>query len=134
MRERLAIILALLSAALVVLLSAGFSAIQNRAKPSADAEVAASGDAAAADLAEGRKVFEAQGCMRCHSVAREGSPRSPLDGIGAKRDRSKLRALILGDDSVKSELSPGVIAAKRRSKKLADEDLDALVDYLASLR
>lgn len=133
MRERWAIALALLSGALVVLMSAAFAAIQNPAKPAGEAKADAAGTAAAS-IARGRAVFEAQDCMRCHSVAGEGSPRSPLDGIGAELERDKLRAFAIGADSVKDELSPRILAAKRNYQSLPAEELEALVDYLASLR
>lgn len=133
MRERWAITLALLSGALVVLMSAAFAAIQNPAAPVADARPATA-DEAASRVAAGRKVFEAQDCMRCHSVAGEGSPRSPLDGIAAERTRDELRAFAIGDDSIKDELSPRILAVKRNYQSLPAKDIEALADYLASLR
>ena len=133
MRERWAITLALLSGALVVLMSAAFAAIQNPAKPAA-AVVEQNADGTAARIAAGRKVFEAQDCMRCHSVAGEGSPRSPLDGVAAELDRATLRAFAIGDDTVKDQLSPRTLAAKRNFQSLPAEDIEALADYLASLK
>lgn len=133
MRERWAITLALLSGALVVLMSAAFAAMQNPAKPAAVAAEQAA-DRAAARIAAGRRVFEAQDCMRCHSVAGEGSPRSPLDGIAAERSREELRAFAIGDDSIKDALSPRTLAAKRSFQSLPAEETEALADYLASLK
>jgi mono/diheme cytochrome c family protein len=140
MRERYARLLALLSGTLVVLLSAGFAAIQNPAVATATptaamtpvADHAAASDAA--ELERGRALFDEHGCVRCHSVAGHGSPRSPLDGVGARMDAEETRHWIVGDDAVRDELAPRVLAAKAPYKDLPAADLDAMVAWLQTLR
>jgi mono/diheme cytochrome c family protein len=139
MREHWARLLALLTGALVVLLSAGFAVVQN---PPGRAPVAIpaalvpepdiTGSAALAD--RGRQLFDDQGCVRCHSVAGHGSPRSPLDGVGARLDRDEIRHWIVGDDAVSEDLAPRVLAAKKPYQSLPEEELDALVAWLQQLR
>src|SRR5690606_1998233 len=54
--------------------------------PMAPAPTAPVAAAAADDIARGRAVYEKQNCATCHSIAGEGNPRYPLDGVGASWD------------------------------------------------
>lgn len=81
----------------------------------------------------GRNVYEASGCSLCHEVAGRGNPRNPLDGVGARRDRAGLRAWIVAEAAVADSLSPSALRRKRSYGSLPEEDLEALIDYLASL-
>lgn len=142
MRERWAKGLALATSVMVLALAAAFALILNRPgdQPAADAVpttiVDAGGAAPAAQeqIARGREVFARQDCSGCHSVAGKGSPRSPLDGVGSRRDREELRAWVVADESVQAELSPRAIAAKQDYAQLPDIEIDALLAYLGSLR
>lgn len=87
-----------------------------------------------AEVRRGRAVFEEQGCLRCHRVAGEGSPRSPLDGVGARLHPEEIHAFIVADDAVRGSLSPSVARAKNEFADMPDGDLDALVVYLTTLR
>lgn len=136
MREHWARGLAMLTGLLVVLLSAAFAALQNpggEPAPVGESGAAAGAAADAEAVARGRALFETHHCTRCHSIAGRGSPRSPLDGIGARLDRDELRQWIVADDAVREDLSPRTIAAKKSYAALPEEELDALVAYLASL-
>jgi mono/diheme cytochrome c family protein len=132
MRERMARHLALFTGLMVVLLSAAFAAMQNPpAQGAASAAAAASGDA---QVQRGRAVFEANDCQRCHSVDGQGSPRSPLDGVGARLTPEELLHFSIADESVQEDLAPRAIAAKRPYAELPAADLEALVAYLGSLK
>jgi len=138
MRERWARWLAVVTGILVIALSAGFAWIQNPAAGVAPAARMQAASHPAADdaelLAAGRKVYDAQGCARCHAIAGEGSPRSPLDGVGGNLDATQIRQYVIGDPAIADELAPRVLEAKRPYAALPAGDLDALVAYLASLR
>lgn len=135
MREHWARMIAMLTGAIVVLLSAGFALLQNppgtppAASPPAAAEMALDPQV----VARGRAVFEEQNCMRCHSVGGEGSPRSPLDHSAATLDAAQLRAFTVGSESLADALGRRTLAAKQAYQQLPAEDLDALVAYLQSL-
>lgn len=77
-------------------------------------------------LALGRRVYREQRCARCHSIAGEGSPRSPLDGVGDRLTREEIRLWIVAPQ----EIAPRV---RKPSYDLPDEELEALVAYMASL-
>ncbi len=138
MRERWAKCLALLTGVLVVLMSALFAWVQNAPGPARDPAVSTSAPlppaASKASIAAGRATFAANGCARCHAIAGQGNPRSPLDGIGARRDRAQLRAAVLGQGSDQTDLPTRVRAAKQAYAALPASELEALLDYLASLR
>jgi cytochrome c5 len=136
MRERLALALASLTGVLVVALAIGFALVQTeRPLPEALAEpVEEEQIAAEPRLAEGRAVYAAQGCARCHAIAGRGNPRFPLDGIGARQDRDGLRAWITAPPEMEDEMSSRAFSAKQHYQGLPEGELEALIDYLASLR
>jgi mono/diheme cytochrome c family protein len=138
MRETLAKLLAALTAILVVGLAAAFSLVQNppgRADtipPPAAPKPAPAQDAPVA--AAGRAVYDKQGCARCHSIGGVGSPRSPLDGVGARLTAQGIRDWTIAGDPVRARLSAGVAQAKQKYAALPEEELRALVEYLSGLR
>ena len=135
MREQWARMIAIVTGAIVVLLSVGFALVQNPpgTRPADPAPELVEMELDPQVVARGRQVFEEQNCMRCHSVAGEGSPRSPLDHSAAELDADQLLAFTVGSESVADKLAPRTLAAKQPYKELPAEDLDALVAYLQSL-
>lgn len=127
--------LAAATTALVIALSALFAALRNlsplppRAPPSVAAPVAPPPDAAR--IAAGRAAFERMNCAMCHSIAGHGNPSHPLDSVGGRLDRARLRAWTLGEGEAAAPLG-GIASLKRRHA--ADPDLEALLDYLQQLR
>ena len=85
-------------------------------------------------IARGREVYDDQACGRCHAIAGTGNPRSPLDGVGARRTPAEIAAWITADASVRDRLSPSVVRAKQRFAELPDADVRALATYLSTLR
>ena len=141
MRERWARRLAWITCSLVLAFTAAFAATYNAGTATATAEsepvvpapAAQSGDDAA-EIARGREVYASLDCSGCHSIAGEGSPRSPLDGVGSHLDEAGLRAWMLGEDSVAEDLSPRALRTKQAYRdQLGTDQIDALVAYLASL-
>jgi mono/diheme cytochrome c family protein len=130
MRERLAEILAAFTAALVVVLAAAFSLMQNAPREAS----APAPQADAAVLAAGREAYARHGCAGCHAIAGEGNPRFPLDGVGARLAPPALRDWIVASEAVRPQLPASAARLKQRYAALPPEELQALVDYLASLR
>jgi mono/diheme cytochrome c family protein len=135
MREFLAKVLAALTAALVVALAAAFSLAQN-APSRKEARPAAAGPRAPAPAAAaaGRAAYEEHGCAGCHSITGQGNPRSPLDGVGARLARGEIRDWIVASESVRPRLAAGVARIKQGYSAIPEEELQAMVDYLAALR
>lgn len=146
MREQWARNIALLTGVLVLLLAMKFALIQNPSKPppSTVGETAGRPAPPAAwpkpDVEKqvlipaGRRVFAAQGCARCHSIAGEGNPRSPLDWVGERLTAEAIRQWILAPAELKDQLSARAFQAKQTYRNLPPEDLDALVAYLQNLK
>lgn len=85
-------------------------------------------------VARGRTVYEEQSCARCHSVEGGGNPRSPLDGVGARRTETELRAWVTGSGAARDLLTRSALRTKDDFGELPEPELQALVAYLRSLR
>jgi mono/diheme cytochrome c family protein len=93
---------------------------------------AAPASAQDAKVEKGPKVYAAQKCTMCHSVAGKGNPKSPLDGVGSKLSAADLKTWIVDPKTMmeKTKAKPGMKAYP----SLPADDLDALVGYLLSLK
>ena len=81
-----------------------------------------------APVAEGRRVFQDQGCYGCHAVGATGTPLGPdLSHIGVKHDRSYLIGWLRDPSSQKP-------TAHMPKLTLTDAEVQALAAYLGSLR
>ena len=80
--------------------------------------------------ADGAAVYEKK-CKTCHSIAGAGGPMAkmggPLDGVAAAHDEAWLRGYITDPKSKKAD-------SKMPKVSLPDDDLNAVVSYLQSLK
>lgn len=140
MRELWARRIALLTGQLVLLLAIVFAIAQNPVEsPDAREQVPSTAllEPAALEpqhIESGRQVYQQQTCARCHSIAGEGNPRNPLDGVGARRDLEELRDWIIGAESLEGVMPDRAFRMKQPYGGLPAGDLDALVIYMRSLR
>ncbi|MBI2217682.1 MAG: cytochrome b N-terminal domain-containing protein [Candidatus Rokubacteria bacterium] len=80
-------------------------------------------------LAKGAAVYEAQGCSACHVLKGTGTAAGPdLTRVGARRDEPWLKRFIKNPSAVQPR------SAMPPYGDLAEDELDALGKYLASLR
>lgn len=87
--------------------------------------------AQAADVAKGKQVFNSATpkCTGCHTDAK-----NPLTKTGAENTREELKAWMrTPKDMLTKKGKKGVMPAYT-PQKLSDADLDALVDYLATMK
>ncbi|MBI5189831.1 MAG: cytochrome b N-terminal domain-containing protein [Nitrospirae bacterium] len=85
--------------------------------------------APAADVSTGKRLYGELGCSGCHNLGGQGGKVGPpLEGVGTRRDR----AWIKGHFREPSKFSPG--STMPPFAQLPDRDLDALTDYMMSLR
>jgi len=75
-------------------------------------------------------------CSMCHSIAGKGNAMHPLDGVGDKLSAEDAKAWIrTPHEMAEKSQSHGKPAMQPYSKeKISDQDLDALVAYLLSLK
>jgi mono/diheme cytochrome c family protein len=88
--------------------------------------------ATAEQIAAGAKVYAAQKCMICHSVAGAGNKKLPLDGVGSKLSAEQIREWIV-DPMAAAKKVNSTVKPVMKAYKLAPADLDALVAYMKSL-
>lgn len=143
MREKWARRIALLTGLLVLLLAIVFALIQNPVEtpdttqsrervPSTLRKKAVALDPQR--IKAGQQVYKQLSCARCHAIAGQGNPRNPLDGVGARRSADELRDWIIGADALQGVLSARTFKLKQANSALPDNDLDALIIYMQSLR
>ncbi|MGE0864501.1 MAG: cytochrome c [Vicinamibacterales bacterium] len=83
--------------------------------------------------AEGAKVYAAQKCSMCHSIAGVGNKKLPLDGVGTKLTADQIREWIVAPVEAAKKANSTAKPAMRAYPKLEKADLDALVGYMKSL-
>ena len=79
-------------------------------------------------VGRGRELFREVGCTGCHAAEGVGSSRIPLDGVGSRLSGDTLRLWVVAP----REVDPGV--RKPAYDDLPPEDVEALVDYMRSLK
>ena len=140
MREIWAKRIALLTGLAIVALTILFAITQNPGDASAlDGQLASDTDVTgvaldAQSIAAGEKVYTRENCARCHSVAGQGNPRNPLDGVGSRHSSNAMADWIIGAESLRGVLPDRTLARKQRFQKLSAEDLRVLSIYMQSLR
>ena len=79
---------------------------------------------------DGAAIYQKR-CKTCHSVAGSGGPMAkmggPLDGIGSKRDKVWLAEFLKNPKSKEPD-------SKMPALRLTDEERDAVIEYLLSLK
>src|SRR5262245_5923844 len=96
--------------------------------------VLASAGAAAAQSADaGKKVYDAQKCGICHSVAGVGNKKGPLEDSAAKLTADQIRQWIV-DAPAMAAKSNAPRKPPMKAYTLPKEDVDALVAYIQSLK
>jgi len=88
--------------------------------------------AAAQDAAAGAKVYAAQKCSVCHSIAGKGNAKGPLDDVG-KMPADDIRAWIT-DAKAMTEKTKAPRKPVMKQYSLPKGDVDALVAYLQTLK
>lgn len=88
----------------------------------------------AKQIAHGQTVYAAQKCSICHSIDGKGQVKGPLDGVGSKLSADEIREWIVNPAEMTKKTKAERKPPMRAYPKLAKEDLDALVAYMASLK
>ena len=95
---------------------------------------ASAASAAARDTkADGEKVFAAQKCSLCHSIAGKGNAKGPLDEVGSKLSDGDIRMWIT-DAKGMTEKTKATRKPAMKTYALSKEDVDALGAYLFAMK
>ena len=144
MRERIAMLVATAGVCFAILVSATFAWKHNRGGSGARPALVSEASGTARMVTEtpqperkpappGRLIFESQHCGTCHSIHGVGNPRYPLDGVGARLERSELREAIEGAGARGSKMPKAIRQKKAGYAKLSHKEMTTLIDYLATL-
>lgn len=88
-----------------------------------------------AGIEQGRKVFAAQKCTTCHSIAGKGNKKGALDDVGSRLSAAEIRAWLVDPEGMAKKLKPpSTRKPPMKKKELSPGDLDALVGLLTSLK
>jgi mono/diheme cytochrome c family protein len=87
-----------------------------------------------AKVQQGMKVFDAQKCAMCHSVAGKGNKKLPLDGVGKKLTEAQIKEWIVDPKTAATKAKSTAKPPMKAYPNLPAADLDALVAYTASLK
>ena len=79
------------------------------------------------------KVYAAEKCSRCHSIAGKGNSKGKLDEVGSKLTADEIRGWIVNAEEM-TKKNKATRKPPMKSSKLPKEDVDALVAYLVTLK
>lgn len=85
-------------------------------------------------LERGMKVYAAERCATCHSIAGKGNPKGPLDGVGSKLSADEIREWIVNAPAMTAKTKAERRPLMRAYPNIQKADLDALVAYMQSLK
>jgi mono/diheme cytochrome c family protein len=114
----------------IVLGIAATPAAQTAAPATPAAAPAAAQDA---KFAKGMAVYAAQRCSLCHSIAGKGNKNGSLDGVGSKLSAAEMHTWIVDAEGMTAK-TKSTRKPLMKSYKLPAADLEALVDYMMSLK
>ena len=86
------------------------------------------------DAAAGEKVFAAQKCSMCHSIAGKGNKKNPLDEVGSKLKPEEMREWLMTPKEAAAKAKVTATPPMKAYDKLPKADLDNLVAYLETLK
>ena len=96
--------------------------------------ISAGSASAQSSAADGEKVFAAQKCTICHSIAALGNKKGPLDGVGAKLSADDIRLWVTNAPEMAAKAKAERKPAMKAYTGLSKADVDALVAYLQTLK
>ena len=88
----------------------------------------------AAAIAQGQKVYAANKCGTCHSVAGKGNKKGVLDEVGTKLTADEIRAWIVNPTEMTKKTDAKRKPVMKENPKLTPADVDALVAYMQNLK
>jgi len=87
----------------------------------------------AEQIEHGKKVYAANKCQACHSIQGVGNKNGALDDVGTRLSKEEIQSWIVSAPEMTAK-TKSTRKPLMRSYKLAEDDLDALVAYMQSLK
>jgi len=85
-------------------------------------------------IAQGEKVYAAQKCSVCHSIAGKGNKKGLLDEVGTKLTADVIRQWLVNAPEMTKKTQAARKPAMKSYATLPKGDIDALVAYMQSLK
>ena len=86
-------------------------------------------------IEKGMKVYDAQKCSMCHSIAGKGNAKGPLEGVGTKLTEADIRLWMTDPKAATAKFKPARTSPPMKAfTSLPKEDMDAVVAYMLSLK
>ena len=85
-------------------------------------------------VARGATLFESSKCTICHAVAGKGNAKHPLDGAGARLDAATVKLWLTDAKAAEAKTGKKASPPMKNFSTLPQEDIDALVAYVLSLK
>jgi mono/diheme cytochrome c family protein len=87
-----------------------------------------------AQVERGTKVYAAQKCSVCHSIAGQGKKTNPLDGVASKLSEPEIRDWIVNAAEMTKKTKSTKKPVMKNYSKLPKDDVDGLVAYMMTLK
>lgn len=87
-----------------------------------------------AKIDQGMKVYAAQKCSVCHSIAGKGMAKGPLDDVGSKLNADAIHEWLVNAAEAAKKANATRKPPMKSYANLPKEDIDALVAYMLSLK
>jgi mono/diheme cytochrome c family protein len=88
----------------------------------------------AAKVEAGKKLYTAQKCQMCHSIAGVGNKKYPLDGVGKKLNDADLKLWLVDPKAAEKKFNSTAKPPMKAYANLPAADIDAMVAYMKSLK
>lgn len=86
-------------------------------------------------IADGKKIYDAKECAKCHLIGGKGNKIGPLDGVATKLNEVDIRKWLTDTVEMEKTLDhkPKVKMSSKKTK-LTPAELDAVVAYMLTLK
>ncbi len=82
----------------------------------------------------GQKVYAAEKCAVCHSIAGTGNKRGNLDGVASRLSADELRQWVVNAAEMAAKTKATRKPVMKSYAHLSKADVDGLVNYLQTLK
>jgi mono/diheme cytochrome c family protein len=87
-----------------------------------------------AKVAKGAALFESNKCTLCHGAQGKGNAKRPLDGAGGRLDPATVKLWITDPKAAEAKTGKKATPPMKSFGTLPQEEIDALVAYVMSLK
>ena len=87
-----------------------------------------------ARVERGQKVYVAEKCSICHSIAGKGNQKGALDSVGSKLSADDIRRWIVNAPEMAAKAQVSRKPVMKAYAAMPKDDLEALVAYMQSLK